>query len=180
MKLEEARALLQGYTKGTPLLSHAESVSIVMGAYARKYGEDEEKWRIAGLLHDADYEAHPKEHPHIIVNRLKELGEDEIAYAISAHYSHWGNSCKSLMDKALLASDELTGFVVACARLRPEHFDGLKVSSVIKKLKQNTFAAGVDRGEVHLGAELLEITLEEHIHFIIEALKEANYQIPQK
>ena len=180
MNLETAKALLEEYTKGEALLSHAKSVGLVMKAYAKHFQEDEEKWQIAGLLHDADYEAYPDQHPDVIVSRLESMGQKDLAYAISAHYSKWGHPHVTLMDKALLASDELTGFIIACARLRPEGFEGLEAKSVKKKLKQKTFAAGVDRDEVHLGVELLETDLDTHINFIIRALRESGYTIPGK
>jgi predicted hydrolase (HD superfamily) len=180
MNLQAAQSILEEYTKGEALLSHAESVGLVMKAYAKHYGEDEEKWQITGLLHDADYEAFPEQHPHIIVAKLEEMGELDIAYAISAHYSKWGKPHISLLDKALLACDELTGFIIACARLRPDGFQGLEARSVKKKLKQKTFAAGVDRDEVQLGISLLETDLDTHISFIIDALKDSGYKIPGK
>ncbi len=172
MTFEQASDLLTQWTKGPALLRHAHTVSYVMRVYARRFGEDEEVWSITGLLHDADYEKYPDQHPNIIVNHLNGIGETEIAYAISAHYTKWGNPATSLLDKALLACDELTGFIVACSQVRPEGFTGMKAKSVIKKLKQKSFAAKVDREEIRIGAELLEIPLNEHIDFIIEALQE--------
>ena len=175
MTYEEATVILNQWTKGPALLRHAQTVSHVMRMYARKFGEDEETWSAAGLLHDADYEAHPDQHPNLIVNQLNEMGEAEIAYAISAHYTKWGNPAKSRLDKALLACDELTGFIVACSQVRPDGFKGMKVKSVMKKLKQKSFAAKVDREEIRIGSELLGIPLNEHIAFIINALQE--YQL---
>ncbi len=172
MTYESAKELLQQWTKGTSLLRHAFTVSQVMRKYARKYGEDEELWAVTGLLHDADYEAFPEDHPNRIVDKLRELGEQEIAYAISAHYTKWGVPHKSLLDKVLLACDELTGFIVACAQVRPQGFEGMRSKSVTKKLKQKSFAAKVDREEIHRGVELLEVPINEHIDFIILALQE--------
>ena len=142
-----------------------------MEAYAVKYGEDPEKWAITGMLHDADYEAWPEEHPNRIVGILREKGQEETAHAISAHYTHWGISYDTLLDKALIACDELTGFIVACCQVRPEGVATLEPKSVIKKLKQSGFAASVDRNEVYKGAELLGVDLNGHIAFIIEVLK---------
>ncbi len=159
-------------TETESLLRHARTVELVMEAYARKFNEDVEKWAITGMLHDADYEKHPDEHPNIIVSKLIELGDEDIAYAISAHYTKWGNPCKSLLDKTLLASDELTGFIVACCQVRPEGIETLTPKSVKKKLKQKSFAAKVEREEINKGVDLMEIDLSEHIQFIIDVLKE--------
>ncbi len=168
---EEASAILRQMTSSESLLRHARTVELVMEAYAHKLNQDPMKWAITGLLHDADYEAHPEQHPAVIVNLLRERGEEEIAHAISAHYTKWGVSYDALLDKALVACDEVTGFVVACAQVRPTRMQGLEAKSVIKKLGQKSFAASVDRHEVTTGAELLGIDLKEHIAFIIEVLQ---------
>jgi len=170
MTFEEAERILREMTSGQSLLKHAYAVAEVMGAYARYFGEDEETWRITGLLHDADYEAWPEEHPQRIVTLLRDQGEAAIAYAISAHYTQWGVEYRNRLDKALLACDELTGFIVAASLVRPTGIDGLSVKSVKKKLKDKRFAASVDRHEVYTGVALLERTLEEHIQFIIDVL----------
>jgi len=153
------------------LRAHVRSVEIVMEAYADKFGEDREKWAVTGLLHDADYEKHPDEHPGIITAILEERGEQEIAHAIHCHYTKWGYSCESLLDKALLACDELTGLVIAVARLRPNRLQDMAPKSVKKKFKDKNFAKGVDRDEVRIGVDLLEVDMDEHIRFIIEALR---------
>ncbi|QHL89197.1 HD domain-containing protein [Nibribacter ruber] len=171
MQREEALQILHSYTKGESLLRHARTVELVMRAYAQKLNQDPELWGNTGLLHDADYEAHPHQHPNVIVQLLREQSEEEMAHAISAHYSHWGVPYNTLLDKALLACDEVTGFVVACAQVRPQRLEGLEAKSVLKKLKQASFAASVDRNEVRLGAELLNVDLTEHITFIIETLQ---------
>ena len=158
-------------TKSASLLRHMRTVELVMEAYAEKYGENKEEWAVAGILHDADYEAFPDQHPCIIVEKLKKMGEDRIAHAISAHYTKWGVSYDTLMDKALLACDELTGFVVACCQVRPDGISTLEVKSVIKKLKDKSFAAKVERDEVYKGAELFGVELNAHISFIIEVLR---------
>ena len=126
---------------------------------------------LTGLLHDADYEKWPEDHPKRIVGWLRERGEEELAYAISAHYTKWNVPYKSQLDKALLACDELTGFIVACCLVRPEGVSTLAPKSVKKKLKDKAFAAKVERAEVYTGVELLEADLGEHIQFIIDALK---------
>lgn len=102
MQRHEARTLLTSMTKSESLLRHMRTVELVMEAYAIKFGEDHEKWAIAGLLHDADYEAFPERHPNIIVEKLQDLGEHEIAHAISAHYTHWNVPYDTVLDKALL------------------------------------------------------------------------------
>lgn len=171
MTLEEARVLLTEMTKSESLLRHMRSVELVMTAYAEKFGENQEKWAIAGLLHDADYEAFPEKHPAIIVEKLHALGEPEIAHAISAHYTKWNIPYESLLDKTLLACDELTGFTIACYQVRPDGISSLEPKSVIKKLKDKSFAAKVERDEVYKGVELLGVDLTEHIAFIIEVLR---------
>lgn len=171
MDRAEARSILESMTKSASLLRHMRTLELVMEAYAKHYNEDVEKWAIAGLLHDADYEAFPEKHPQVIVEKLKELGETDIAHAISAHYTKWNVPYDSLLDKALLACDELTGFIVACAQVRPEGIATLEPKSVIKKLKDKSFAAKVERDEVYKGVELMGVDLKEHIAFIIEVLK---------
>lgn len=147
------------------------TVELVMTAYAQKLGEDEEEWAIAGLLHDADYEAYPDQHPAVIVKKLEDIGEKKIAHAIAAHYSRWNVSYDNTLDKALLACDELTGFIVACCQVRPDGISSLEPRSVVKKLKDKSFAAKVERDEIYKGVELLGVDLQEHIAFIIEVLK---------
>ena len=171
MTRTDAHALLVSLTKSASLLRHMRSIELVMEAYAEKLGQDKNTWGIAGLLHDADYEAYPDQHPNIIVNKLRELGETEIAHAISAHYTKWNVPYESLMDKALLACDELTGFVIACCQVRPDGINSLEVKSVVKKLKDKGFAAKVERDEVYKGVELFGVDLNEHIAFIISVLK---------
>lgn len=171
MTREEARNILSSLTQSQSLLRHMRTIELVMEAYAEKFGEDKEQWAIAGLLHDADYEAYPEKHPNIIVEKLRTMGEDHIAHAISAHYTKWNVSYDSLLDKALLACDELTGFIVACCQVRPDGISALETKSVIKKLKDKGFASKVDREEVYKGVELLGVDLTEHIAFIIEVLR---------
>lgn len=167
----EAREILYSLTQSQSLLRHMRTIELVMEAYAVKFGEDKEAWAIAGLLHDADYEAYPEKHPQVIVEKLNKLGEAEIAHAISAHYTKWNVPYETRLDKALLACDELTGFIVACAQVRPEGIATLETKSVIKKLKDKGFAAKVERDEVYKGVELLEVDLIDHIAFIIDVLK---------
>lgn len=168
---EEAAQILHSMMDNAALLAHVRSVEIVLRAYAEKYGEDAEEWGVAGLLHDADYQRWPEEHPQRIVDLLRERGEEKIAHAISAHYTKWNVPYDTLLSKALLACDELTGFTIAVARVRPNKLADLTPKSVKKKLKDKSFAAGVERDEVHAGVELLGVDLTEHIEFIIAALR---------
>ena len=171
MTREEAHQLMAAMTDSAALRRHMRTLELVMEAYAERLNQNKEKWAIAGLLHDADYEKFPEKHPAIIVQKLNDLGEPEIAHAVSAHYTKWNVPYESLMDKALLACDELTGFIVACSQVRPEGIATLGPKSVIKKLKDKGFAAKVERDEVYKGAELFEVELHDHIAFIIETLK---------
>ncbi len=162
------------WTDTEALRKHARAVEIVMRSAAHRYGAgeaDEETWGVAGMLHDADYERWPEDHPDRIVAWLRERDEADIAHAISAHYTGWQVPYDSLLDKALLACDELTGFVGACCLVRPEGIATLKPKSVVKKLKSKNFAAKVERHEVRSGAEMLGVPLKEHIQFVIDALK---------
>src|SRR5258706_4761532 len=171
MQRTEAKALLESMTQSTSLRRHMRTVELGMEAYAEKLGENKDEWAVAGLLHDADYEAYPDKHPAIIVEKLRSLGEERIAHAISAHYTHWNVPYNTLLDKALLACDELTGFIVACCQVRPDGITSLEPKSVVKKLKDKGFAAKVDRNEIYKGVELLGVELGDHIAFIIEVLK---------
>ena len=171
---EQAWQHLCSWTKTESLLKHARAVELVMRKAAFRYGrgaEDEEMWGIAALLHDADYEQWPEDHPQKIVAWLRQQGEEEMAHAISAHYTKWHVPYLNTLDKCLLACDELTGFIVAACLVRPEGISTLTVQSVKKKLKDKAFAAKVDRGEITAGAELLGVDAGEHIAFVIDALK---------
>jgi len=176
MALDRATAWehLCEWTKTDALRKHARAVEIVMRAAAHRYGsgaDDEERFGIAGMLHDADYEAWPEVHPRRIVAWLRERGEEGIAHAVSAHYTKWNVPYESALDKALLACDELTGFVGACCFVRPDGIASLEPKSVLKKLKDKSFAAKVERAEVTAGAEMLGVDLAEHVAFVIGALK---------
>lgn len=167
---EKAYALLSEMTETPSLLRHARTVSLVMAALAKHFGEDEEKFTVTGLLHDADYEKYPDQHPNIIVAKLEAMGEMEIAHAIKGHYTKWQVARESLLDKCIVAADELTGFIVAASLIRPTKIEGMNADSVIKKLKTKGFAATVDRDEVQKGAELLGWELKQLIEFIIPVL----------
>jgi putative nucleotidyltransferase with HDIG domain len=172
---EDAWELLCEFTKGDSLRKHALAVEAVMKAYARKLGEDEQQWGMAGLLHDFDYEMYPDppDHPVKGSEVLAERGySDEIRRAILGHANYTGTPRDSLLARALYASDELTGFIVACALVRPNGIWDLESKSVKKKLKDKAFARTVNRDEVYEGAEEFKIDLDEHINFIIAALRE--------
>jgi predicted hydrolase (HD superfamily) len=170
---DQALEQLHAWTTNPSLLTHARSVEIVMRAAAAKYGDggDVERWGVTGLLHDADYERWPDEHPQRTVDWLRQQGEEEIAYAVSFHQTAWNLPAKSLLDKALLACDELTGFVIACCLVRPEGIATLEPKSVKKKLKDKAFAAKVDREIIRNSVALLGVELDGHIQFVIDALK---------
>jgi len=162
------------WTKTDALRKHARAVELVMRAAALRYGggeSDVERFGIAGMLHDADYEAWPEDHPRRIVAWLEEVGEREIAHAISAHYTKWNVPYETALDRTLLACDELTGFVGACALVRPEGISSLEAKSVLKKLKDKGFAAKVEREEVHAGARMLGVELTDHVTFVVDALR---------
>jgi putative nucleotidyltransferase with HDIG domain len=180
MTREEALALMHEYTPSDALRKHMYAVEAAMRAYARKLGEDEEAWGLVGLLHDFDYERYPnatraptEEHPSHGVGVLRQRGFPEpMAQAILGHASYTGVPRETAMAKTLFAVDELCGFLVACALVRPSRsLKDLEVSSVKKKLKDKAFARGVNREEVHLGAAELGVPLEEHIQFVLDALR---------
>lgn len=140
---------------------------------AHRYGNgdsDEPRWAMTGLLHDADYDQWPDERPRRIVDWLEEKGETEIAHAVKCHFTAWGVEPVSPLDKALLACDELTGFVMACCLVRPDGIYSLSPSSVKKKLKDKSFAAKVNRDDVHAGPQRLGVSLDEQIQLVIDAL----------
>ncbi|MEE9279718.1 MAG: HD domain-containing protein [Myxococcota bacterium] len=171
---EQAWEQLCAWTETASLRKHARAVELVMRAAAEPYGAgeaDAERWGIAGMLHDADYERWPDEHPRRIVAWLEESGEPAIAHAVSAHYTKWNVPYETPLDEALLACDELTGFIVACCLIRPDGIHTLTPKSVRKKLKDKSFAAKVERDEVTAGPELLGVDLADHIQFVIDALK---------
>jgi predicted hydrolase (HD superfamily) len=150
------------------------AVESAMRAYARKLGEDEEKWAIVGILHDFDYEMYPNppEHPQKGSEILKEKGyPDDVRIAILGHASFTNVPRESTMAKVLYACDELCGFISACSVVRPNKIADLEVSSVKKKLKDKAFARNVSREDIQQGIQELGIPLDEHIKFVIEAMK---------
>jgi putative nucleotidyltransferase with HDIG domain len=176
MQRSEALALVREWTKNENLVNHMFAVEAAMRGYARKYGEDEEKWGLAGLLHDFDYERHPslEDHPRLGAPVLREKGAPEdVVYAILAHGMDAAAPPKqSLMDKALFAVDELAGFIIAVALVRPsKSLADVEVSSVKKKMKDKAFARAVKREDITEGAELLGVSLDEHIQTVLDAMK---------
>ncbi|CAB3394277.1 HD domain-containing protein [Kyrpidia spormannii] len=174
---QEAWQLLNEYTKNPNLIKHALAVEAAMRAYARKYGEDEEKWGIVGLLHDFDYDRwpSPEDHPTRGAEILRQRGyPEDVIHAILSHADYLGVPRDHLMDKCLYACDELSGFITAVALVRPtKSIYDVDVRAVKKKLKDKAFAKGVNREDVRRGAEELGVDLDEHIGFVIEALKGA-------
>jgi len=171
---EQAWETLTRYTKSEALLRHALAVEASTAWYARKFGEDEELWRVTALLHDFDYEIHPTldKHPQDGAPILREEGYPEVVIeAIQSHANHVGVPRDTQLKRALFACDELSGFVHACGLVRPTGLEGLEPKSVKKKLKQPSFAAGVSRDDVYEGAELLGLELDEHIANVVEALQ---------
>jgi predicted hydrolase (HD superfamily) len=174
MSYTEALNLMHEYTKSDALRKHMYSVEAAMRAYARKYTEDEETWAIVGVLHDFDYEIYPTipEHPLKGSEILKEKGySEDIRNAILGHASFTNVPRESLMARVLYACDELCGFINAVAIIRPNKISDLEVSSVKKKLKDKAFAKNVNREDIVLGTKELDVPLEDHIKFVIEAMK---------
>jgi len=171
----EAWSLLTEFTRGDGLRKHARAVEASMCAYAARFGEDPARWGLAGMLHDFDYEMHPRapHHPVKGAEILLARGvEREVVYAILAHADYSGMPRVSRLDRALYACDELTGFVHACALVRPgKVITGLEPASVRKKLKDKGFARTVNRDDVYRGAAELGVDLDAHIAFIVEALE---------
>jgi predicted hydrolase (HD superfamily) len=170
----ESLNLMHEYTKSDALRKHMYAVETVMRAYARKFGEPEETWAIVGILHDFDYERYPTipEHPLKGSEILKEKGyTEEIRTSILGHASFTNTPRESLMAKVLFACDELCGFITAVAVIRPNKIADLEISSVKKKLKDKAFAKNVSREDIQLGTKELDVPFDEHLKFVIEALK---------
>jgi putative nucleotidyltransferase with HDIG domain len=171
---EQAWDTLTRYTKSEALLRHALAVEASVRWYAGHFGEDEELWGVAALLHDFDYEVHPTldKHPQDGAPILREEGyPEEVVETVLSHAEHLAMPRDTTLKKALFACDELSGFVHACGLVRPDGIATLEPSSVLKKLRQPSFAAGVHRDEVYAGAELLGLELDRHVANVIEALR---------
>lgn len=171
---QDAMVLLRQWVKNENLIKHMLCVEAAMRFYAKKFGEDEELWGITGLLHDFDYERFPTKEGHPFQGNviLKEQGyPEELTRAIMSHAQYSGVPRESKMEHTLFACDELSGFVVAAALVRPDKLDGLKASSVNKRLKDKNFAASVSREDIEQGIEEMEIEKSEHIDNIITAIQ---------
>jgi putative nucleotidyltransferase with HDIG domain len=171
---DDAWALLTEFTRGDSLRKHARAVEAVMRAYATRDGEDVERWGMAGMLHDFDYEMHPRapHHPLKGAEILLARGVPaDVVRAIVGHADYGGMPRVSRLERALYACDELTGFVHACALVRPGRvISGLEPASVRKKLRDKAFARTVNRDDVYRGAEELGVDLDPHIAFVVDAL----------
>ncbi len=175
MDRAQAWEILCEFTKSDSLRRHALAVEACVAAYARKFQEDESKWSVTALLHDFDYEIHPDapDHPMKGEPMLAERGVDpEIRRAILSHANYSGVSRDSLLEKTLFACDELAGFLTACSYVKPNRsiFE-VETKSVRKKLKDKGFARSVSRDDIVNGAAAMNIDLDEHIDFCIEAMK---------
>lgn len=177
----DALAIVHEFTQSDSLRKHMLSVETAMRAYARKFGEDEERWGLAGLVHDFDYERYPnaahsptEEHPAWGVGHLRSLGwPDDILSAILGHAQYSGVPRESRMAKTLFAVDELTGMITATALVKPTRsVHDVDAKSVRKKMKDKAFARGVNRDDVIQGAADLGVDLDEHIQFVIDAMRE--------
>jgi putative nucleotidyltransferase with HDIG domain len=176
MEISRDRAweTLTAYTESEALRRHALAVEAAVAWYARSFGEDEQLWRACALLHDFDYELHPTldKHPQDGAPILREEGwPEEVVETVLSHAEHLGLPRDTQLKKTLFACDELAGFVHACGLVRPDGIDTLEPRSVKKKLKQPSFASGVNRDDVRKGAELLGLELDEHIANVIEGMR---------
>ena len=175
MNREDAWGLLTEYTQSESLRKHALAVESCMLAYARKFGEEEQKWAITGLLHDFDYERYPtaEEHPFAGEKILAERGyPEEIRRAILSHAQYSGVPRESKMEKTLFACDELAGFITACALVKPsKSLAEVDPKSVRKKMKDKAFARAVNRSDITEGAAEMGVDLDEHIAFCVDAMR---------
>jgi putative nucleotidyltransferase with HDIG domain len=182
MVVEDSRAqawdLLCAWTQGDSLRRHSLAVEAAMRAYAPRFGGDEELWGLTGLLHDLDYERHPDMdtedgHPRTALRELEARGyPPELVRAVASHASFLGVSRDTPMEKTLFAVDELSGFILACAYVRPEGLVGMTPKSVKKKMKSAAFAAAVSRDDLTEGAAELGVDFDEHVATVIAALAE--------
>lgn len=178
---DDAWELVTEWIDSESLRKHLLGVEAAMRAYARKWDEDEELYAVTGLVHDLDYERYPDletGHPRYAIKELDERGYPrEVIDAVAGHADFMGVPRETRMAKTLYAVDELSGFVAACALVRPTGFEGMKPKSVKKKLKQPSFAAAVNRDEVQRGIDELGVDQDEHIALIIEALDERSDEL---
>jgi putative nucleotidyltransferase with HDIG domain len=178
---DQAFALLSEYTRGDSLIKHALSVEAAMRFYAEKAGADAEAWGVAGLLHDFDYERYPslEDHPFKGAEILRDLGYDEeLIETILSHADHTGVPRTTPMRKTLFAVDELCGFVTAVTLVRPsKQIAEVEPKSVKKKLKDKAFARNVSRDDIHQGAELIGVPLDDHIQNVITAMRGVSHEL---
>jgi len=174
MTREEAWQVLKRHVTSEALLRHCLSVEIAMRAYAAKFGQDVEYWGTVGLLHDIDFEKYPEEHPGHAREILAAHGfDDEFITDVESHARDWDRE-RTLVQKTLLALDELTGFVIACALVRPDKsLDHLEVKSVRKKMKDKAFARAVNRETITEAAAAMGVDMDEHVRLVIDALAAA-------
>jgi putative nucleotidyltransferase with HDIG domain len=173
---DEAWELFCEWTESDSLRKHALGVEAAMRAYARKFDQDEERWAVTAIVHDLDYERHPDldtGHPRIALEELRKRDyPDDVVDAVAGHAEFLDVPRETLMAKTLFAVDELSGFIAACALVRPTGIEGMKPKSVRKKLKQPSFAAKVDRDQIQRGIDDLGVDEGEHIQFVIDAMAE--------
>jgi putative nucleotidyltransferase with HDIG domain len=171
---DEAWALFCEWTQSDSLRKHALGVEAAMRAYAREFGEDEELWAVTGIVHDLDYERYPDldtGHPRIALEELRKLGyPDEVVDAVAGHAEFLEVPRETRLAKTLFAVDELSGFIAACALVRPTGIEGMRPKSVRKKLKQPSFAAKVDRGQIQRAIDELGVDETDHIQRVIDAM----------
>src|ERR671926_686264 len=174
---DDAWALVGEWVDSESLKKHLLGVEAAMRAYARKWHEDEELYAVTGILHDLDYERYPDletGHPRKALELFEQRGyPQELIDAVAGHATFLGVPRETRMAKTLYAVDELSGFIAACALVRPTGIRGMTPKSVKKKLKQPSFAAGVNREEVREGAEELGVDFDEHLRFVISAMEES-------
>lgn len=178
---EQAWELFCEWTESPSLRKHVQAVEAAMRAYAPRFGGDVEQWGLVGLLHDLDYERYPDletGHPRMALEELERQGfSPEFVRTVASHADFLGVSRDSDMEKALFAVDELSGFIMACAYVRPEGIHGMTAKSVKKKMKTPAFAAAVDREELRAGAEALGVDFDEHVTTVIAALEERSAEL---
>jgi putative nucleotidyltransferase with HDIG domain len=178
---DDAWKLFCEWTESDSLRKHVLGVEAAMRAYAREFGEDEERWAVTGIVHDLDYERYPDlgtGHPRIALEELPKLGyPEDVVEAVAGHATFLGVPRTTLMAKTLFAVDELSGFITACAYVRPTGIHGLTPKSVKKKLKQPSFAAAVNRDEVYQAAEELGVDFDEHVRKVIAAMEERSTEL---
>ena len=169
---QDAWDLVIEFTQSETLKRHMLSVEAAMRAYARKYGEDEERWAVVGLIHDFDYERYPTEHPQSNVRILRERGWPEDLILDAYSHGNTGLARDTPIRKAIFAVDEMSGFIIACALVKPDKSVGaVEPAGVRRKMKDKAFARAVHRDDLLAGAELLEVPFEEHVATVRDALK---------